>query len=164
MVWKLFGLTYSAVGIEKRAPYGIAPEARTERTEFLFKGSGHEDATVVGDSGLLPDAAFGNLVDLTNFDFGTPRNTVLFASTRLAGGRLDSHVSCLEEAGYPVRPYLEIQQPRIRSDLIYFDTSSGGAVFAVGSVNWIGSIASNNYDNNIAQMTRNALHGFLKRN
>jgi hypothetical protein len=52
---------------------------------------------------------------------------------------------------------------KVRSDLVYFDTASGGAVFSVGSINWVGALAWKNYQNNVAQITANALHEFLKK-
>jgi len=40
--------------------------------------------------------------------------------------------------------------------------SGGGAVFSTGSISYAGSLAHNNYDNNIAQITGNVLRRFLE--
>ena len=52
---------------------------------------------------------------------------------------------------------------KIRCDLVYYETAAGGAVFSVGSMNWVGALAWKNYENNIPQMTANVLHEFIRR-
>lgn len=161
---KLFGLTGSAVGIGKGAPYGIAADVRQNpATKFLFQGSDLEDTKIIGDFGLLAEAASGDELDRMEISHGTPTNVVLLGSSKLAGGHSDKYAGGIEDLGYPMESHLGTQSSKVRSDLIYFDTPSGGAVFAVGSINWIGSMAWNGYSNNVAQITRNALHEFLRR-
>ena len=50
--------------------------------------------------------------------------------------------------------------PNLRSDMVYFETSNGGAVFSVGSINWMGSLSHNGYDNNVSRITENVLRRF----
>ena len=50
--------------------------------------------------------------------------------------------------------------PFVRADIVFYETPAGGAVFSVGSISWFGALARNNYDNDIAQMTRNVLERF----
>jgi N,N-dimethylformamidase len=49
----------------------------------------------------------------------------------------------------------------IRADIVYFETTAGGAVFSVGSITFCGSLSHNNYQNNISQMLENVLRRFL---
>ena len=49
----------------------------------------------------------------------------------------------------------------VRSDLTFFETPEGGAVFSVGSICWAGSLAWNNFDNNVARLSSNVLTRFL---
>ena len=49
----------------------------------------------------------------------------------------------------------------IRADLVYFETTAGGAVFSVGSITFCGSLSHNNYQNNISRMLENVLRRFL---
>jgi hypothetical protein len=58
---------------------------------------------------------------------------------------------------------LGTQTDLIRSDITYYETCEGGAVFSVGSINWYRSLGWDDYKNNIAKMTANVLHGFMKR-
>jgi N,N-dimethylformamidase len=39
--------------------------------------------------------------------------------------------------------------------------ASGGTVFSVGAITWLGSLAYNNYDNDVAVITANVLRNFL---
>ena len=46
--------------------------------------------------------------------------------------------------------------------MIYFETASHGAVFSVGSINWVGALAWNAFENNVAKVTANVLHEFVR--
>ena len=159
---KFTGLMAAAVGIGKGAPYGIVEESRSNpRVAFVFKGL--KDGNILGDFGLLAEAASGDELDRVDYNLGAPRDLIVIANTKLAGGHSDNYQGGLEDIGYPIGEYLGTRSDHVRSDMIYYDTPSGGAVFSVGSINWIGSVAWNNYDNDVAQVTRNVLHEFLNR-
>ena len=49
----------------------------------------------------------------------------------------------------------------IRSDMVFFETLSGGAVFSVGSITFCGSLPHNNFDNNISALLRNVIDRFV---
>ena len=53
------------------------------------------------------------------------------------------------------------ESPKVRADMVFFETSAGGAVFSVGSINWLGSLGCNGYDNNVARVTENVLRRFV---
>jgi N,N-dimethylformamidase beta subunit-like, C-terminal len=48
-----------------------------------------------------------------------------------------------------------------RADMVFFTMPNGGAVFAVGSMAWAGSLSHNGYENNVSQITDNVLRRFL---
>ena len=48
----------------------------------------------------------------------------------------------------------------IRAEMVFFETSSGGAVFATGSIAWSGSLSYNNYQNDVSRITGNVLNRF----
>ena len=54
------------------------------------------------------------------------------------------------------------KDPEVRSDMTYFETPKGGAVFSVGSIAWCGCLAYNNYKNNVAKITGNVLNRFIR--
>jgi len=47
-----------------------------------------------------------------------------------------------------------------RADMVYFETASGGRVFAVGSITFCGSLPWNNFDNNISTLLANVIRKF----
>ena len=51
---------------------------------------------------------------------------------------------------------------KVRADMVYYQTQNGGAVFSVGSINWLGSLSHNNYENNVSRITENVLREFVK--
>lgn len=62
-------------------------------------------------------------------------------------------------------PMLDTTGPtcaKVRSDMVIFETAGGGRVFSVGSINWIWTMAWNNYENNVARVTANVLREFMR--
>ncbi|KAF2464147.1 uncharacterized protein BDR25DRAFT_346840 [Lindgomyces ingoldianus] len=160
---RICGLGSDACGMGQGAPYGIVPEARQNpKLEFLFKGHGLEKNDIIGDFGLVQGAASGDEIDRLDYSLGTPENAVIIATTKLAGGHSDNYALFNEEILFPMVNTLGTTSDKVRSDLVYFETGSGGAVFGVGSINWVGSLAWKNYENNVAQITANVLHEFVK--
>ena len=51
--------------------------------------------------------------------------------------------------------------PRVRSEMAFFETPNGGAVFSVGSISYCGSLSHNNYDNDVSRLTGNVLRRFM---
>ena len=52
--------------------------------------------------------------------------------------------------------------PLIRSDMVYFETARGGAVFSVGSITFCGSLPWNNFDNQVSRLVRNVVLRFVE--
>jgi N,N-dimethylformamidase len=50
---------------------------------------------------------------------------------------------------------------RIKADIVFFETPSGGAVLSTGSIAFVASLAHDNYRNNVSRLLRNALDRFL---
>ena len=49
----------------------------------------------------------------------------------------------------------------VRSDMVMVPHASGGRVFSVGAITWLGSLAYNDYDNDVAKIMRNVLDYFV---
>jgi N,N-dimethylformamidase len=49
----------------------------------------------------------------------------------------------------------------VRADITFHETQNGGAVWSTGSIAWAGSLAHNNYQNNVSRMTKNVLKRFV---
>lgn len=48
----------------------------------------------------------------------------------------------------------------VRSDVVFFETPSGGAVFSAGSISWCASLPGNGFDNSVSHITKNVLQRF----
>lgn len=126
----------------KGAPYGIVPGARQNpKLAFLLKGHGLEDSDAIGAFGLVQGAASGDEIDRLAYSLGTPENAGIVATSKLAGGHSDNYALFNEETMFPMVNTLGSTSDKVRSDLVYYNTASGGAVFVVGSINWVGSMA-----------------------
>ena len=161
---QLLGIGSCAMGVADGVGYGITETARRDdRLGFLFHGAGLETADVIGDFGLVQGAASGDEIDRLDHDLGSPKDAVIIATSKLAGGHSDNYLLFNEESMFPMTNTTGTTSDKIRSDLVYFETATGGAVFSVGSMNWVGALAWKNYENNVAQMTANVLHEFIRR-
>ncbi|KAL8720881.1 MAG: hypothetical protein Q9225_002326 [Loekoesia sp. 1 TL-2023] len=156
----LFGLGSCAMGVGKGTGFGITAKARSHSRVSRFL-RGLEAEQIIGDFGLVQGAASGDEIDRLDYDLGTPRNAILVATTKLAGGHSDEYMLFNEETLFPMVNTTGSTSDKIRSDIIFFETPSGGAVFSVGSINWVGALAWNTFDNNVAKMTANVLHDFV---
>ncbi|KAK1149611.1 hypothetical protein N8T08_005160 [Aspergillus melleus] len=163
---RLMGLGSDACGMGQGAPYGIVPEARgNSALAFLFDSPRLRDPSVniIGDFGLVQGAASGDEIDRLDYSLGTPRNAIMVATTKLAGGHSDNYGLFNEEILFPMVNTTGTTSDKVRSDLVYYETAAGGAVFSVGSINWVGALAWKNYENNVAEITANAVHEFVRR-
>ena len=51
--------------------------------------------------------------------------------------------------------------PRVRCDMMFFETPNGGAVFSTGSISYGGSLAHDGYKNNVSRLTENVVKRFV---
>ena len=161
---KIFGVGSCAIGLGQGAGYGITDEARSDpRLSFLFHGAGLESASIIGDFAISLGAASADEIDRLDYSLGTPQNAVIIATTKQAGGHSDDFMLFNEESMFPMANVTGTTSDKVRSDLVYFETLAGGAVFSVGSMNWVNAMAWKGYRNNVAQITANVLHEFIRR-
>jgi N,N-dimethylformamidase len=89
---------------------------------------------------------------------GTPAHALVVATSE----RLDDSYVLANEEVLVNRPTVTgDMSPILRADMVFFETQAGGAVWSTGSVAWAGALAETRSDNEIAQITRNALTRFL---
>ena len=50
------------------------------------------------------------------------------------------------------------EQPKVRADMVYFETPGGGAVFSVGSISYAAALPVDEY---VSKITANVLRRFL---
>lgn len=152
---KLAGVGFSAQGRFEGSYYRRLPESFAPEVAWIFDGV---EGEIIGDFGFSGGGAAGFELDRADPLLGSPPNTVVLC-------RSEGH-----QAHFGVTPE-DVLQPRenkmtnapdplIRSDMVYFTTARGGAVFSVGSITFCGSLPWNNFDNQVSRMIRNVVSRF----
>jgi N,N-dimethylformamidase len=148
------GLGFIAMGFDTCTHYRKAEDADNPRAAFIFEGVVGD---IIGDTGLVGGGAAGLEIDCINTKLGSPVNILRLASSENHTQRM---MLVNEEFG-GVPPNLGgDQNDRVRADLAFYETPSGGAVFSVGSIAWCGSLPSNEFNNNVSKITENVLRRF----
>jgi N,N-dimethylformamidase len=126
------------------------PGAGDPRATWIFDGIADE---VIGDFGLSGGGAAGFELDRADFTLGTPPNALILA--RSEGHQ--SHFGVVPEDLLSHLATVNGERPKdlIRAEIVYFETTAGGAVFSTGSITFCGSLSCNNYDNNVSRMLEN---------
>jgi len=149
------GVGFIAQGFDVSSYYRRGPDADNPRASFIFEGVSEE---IIGDFGLIGGGAAGIELDCITTVLGSPPNML-----RLASSENHSPMILLvnEEFGV-VPPNLGgDQNERVKADLAFGETPSGGALFATSSIAWCGSLSHNNYENNVSRITWNVLKRFI---
>ncbi len=153
---ELAGTGFTAQGFDISSYYVRKPDSFKPEVAWIFKGVGKDER--IGDFGLIGGAAAGLELDRADHDLGTPTNTYLLASSE---DHTDIYLVVTEEI-LVNQPDLGGQEhPFVRADMTYFKTTSGGGVFSTSSIAWCGSLAHNNYKNNVSKITGNVLRRFM---
>ncbi|KAJ5971524.1 Concanavalin A-like lectin/glucanase subgroup [Penicillium vulpinum] len=154
----LWGIGPCAFGTGPGKPYDIDLKyAQDPKYNWIFKGI---DATQpLGEHGFGGGAS-GDEIDRLDYALGTPSNAVLLGRSQQHD---DSFGLFNEDSMFPMVDTLGSTCDMVRSDLVYYETSGGGAVFSVGSINWFCSMAWDNFNSNVFTMTDNVVREFVKR-
>lgn len=152
----LVGVGTVAVGFDVSGYYRRTQASFETRTSFIFEGIGDEE--LIGDFGILGGGASGSEIDSTNVTLGTPPHALVVA--RSEGHSANTYL-VPQETGFHHSAMDGLQNPEVRSDMTFFETPSGGAVFSVGSIAWGASLPTNGYKNNVAALSTNVLRRFL---
>jgi N,N-dimethylformamidase len=151
----LCGVGFSAQGLFEGSYYRRMPGGADPRAAWIFDGVEDE---IIGDFGLSGGGAAGFELDRADFTLGTPPNTLILARSE----EHQSHFGTVPEELLSHLATLNGERPKdlIRAEIVYFETTAGGAVFSTGSITFCGSLSFNNYDNNISRMLENVLRRF----
>ncbi len=150
------GTGFTAQGFDLSSYYVRQPDSFDPRAAFIFEGVGEDER--IGDFGLVGGGAAGLELDRAERKLGTPPNTLVLASSE---GHTDLYLLVNEEFTVTTPDLTGTQNPNVRADMTFFETPSGGGVFAVSSIAWCGSLSHNGYDNNVSRITGNVLKRFL---
>ncbi|MBV7257376.1 hypothetical protein KCG44_11325 [Pacificimonas sp. WHA3] len=150
----LVGVGFSAQGFGGSTHYRLTEAAADPRAAFILDGV---ESEVIGDFGAHGDGAAGEEIDRADFALGTPPHALVIASSEKHNALM---LRAKEELLQTMPPGIE--DPEVRADMVFFETASGGAVWSTGSIAWAGSLAHNDYDNNVARISTNVLRHFAK--
>lgn len=148
---EILGVGFAGQNFFMGRPYFRTVDSFQPHVAFIFDGVGSDEP--IGNFGPRGGAG-GDEFDQVNRALGSPPGTLILASASLAG---DPHTVSLA-SGYASDDH---QARMASSDLAYYETSGGGAVFAAGSMSWCPALHYNGYQNNVARITGNVLRRFL---
>lgn len=152
----IVGVGFSALGGINGCGYKRLPDSHDPAAAFIFEGIGEDE--IIGDFGLVMGGAVGDEIDRFDHELGTPKHALRLATST---GLDDYYQVVHEDLLFTAPGQGGLESPLVRADMTYFDIAGGGAVFSVGSINWAGSMAWNNYDNNVVRISDNVLRRFL---
>ena len=149
------GVGFSAEGFDISTYYRRNPDSFNSRVKFMFKGIRKNE--LIGDFGLIGGGAAGLEVDRMEREFGTPPHALCVASSE---NHTDTYLVVVEDILFNLPGVGGQENEFVRGDLCFFETPNGGAVFSVSSMAWVGSLPSNDFDNNVSMLTKNVLDRF----
>ena len=153
---QLVGIGFAAQGFDGGTYYRAQPGALDPRVEFIVQGiSDLAEGDAWGGFGNQGGGAAGEEIDRHDVTLGSPAHAVVIATSedhRPGMLRVKEEFHMMEPLG---------NDPKVRADMVFFEVEGGGAVFSTGSISYAGSLAHNDYHNEIAMLTRNVLTRFL---
>jgi len=156
---KLVGVGFAGQGWDLNTPgYRRLPDSANPRAQFIFEGIGDDEE--IGEFGLVMNGAAGDELDRVDHAHGTPTHALRLATSE--GLHSDYYLVCHEDILVNQSAIHGSDNPNVRADMVFFETPKGGAVFSVGSINWLGSLSHDGYDNNVSRITDNVLREFTK--
>lgn len=152
----IVGTGFTAQGFDISSYYAPKPDSTRKEVRWIMQGV--EQGERIGDFGLIGGGAAGLELDRADRLLGTPPNTYLLASSE---NHTDIYLVVCEELliNYPGLGGQE--NGLVRADMVFYETQQGGGVFSVSSIAWPGSLAHNNYRNNVSRITKNVLDRFV---
>jgi N,N-dimethylformamidase len=153
---RLVGVGFAAQAFNRSTFYRRMPAGFDPRAAFVFEGL-DADAPI-GNFGLRGGGAAGLETDRAEAGLGSPPGLLLLASADSFGY---DGLPAVDEIRITHRGLAGDQNAQIRADMVLFETASGGAVFATGSIAWCCALSHNGYDNSVSGITGNVLRRFL---
>ena len=151
---QLVGVGFAAQGFDGGTYYRVKPGALDPRVSFIVEGLDTAE-DIWGNFGNQGGGAAGEEIDRWDDSIGSPAHAIILASSE---NHRPGMLRVKEELFSLPAPE---KDSRVRADMTFFETAFGGAVFSTGSISYAGSLAHNDYDNNIARITNNVLDRFI---
>lgn len=150
-----FGIGSAACGLGPGVGFKRTQASYDENLAWIWKGIARDDTI-----GAFGGGASGDEIDRYDETLGSPKGAVVLATSFQHSSLFGAFN---EEIMFPMIDTMGPTCDKVRSDIVIFESEGTGLVFSVGSINWIWTMAWNNYDNNVAKMTRNVLQQCLSK-
>ena len=150
---RLVGIGFNGLGCDGATGYRRQPDAQNPRVTFIFANT--SDHPVFGICGSVCGGAVSQEIDRWNASLGSPSHALVVASS----DNCPSDFQLVREdsdAQYP-----DLQGPKLRADMVFFETPNGGAVFSTGSIGYAGALSFNQYENDACRIVTNVLKRFI---
>ncbi|MFL9856387.1 N,N-dimethylformamidase beta subunit family domain-containing protein [Paraburkholderia madseniana] len=155
---KVAGVGFTAEGDFRGTFYRRTPASFATEHSWLFAGVKAGAGEPLGNFGLSGGGAAGFEIDQTAADLGTPAYVTVVAYS-------DNHDASFVTVPEELLFNRMVGKPRvhsgIRAHMICGFSPSGGGLFAVGSISFLGSLYCAGYDNDVSQIVENCLRRFL---
>ena len=152
---QLVGVGFSGQGLFEGTHYRRLPASYAPEFAWMFDGVA---ADVLGDYGLSGGGAAGFELDRADFALGTPEGAVILARSEepprsfvTVPEELLSHIATVSG---------EAPDALKRGEIVYFETPSGGAVFAAGSITFCGSLWRDGFAGPVSRLLENVVRRF----
>lgn len=150
------GTGFSAQGFNHATHYTRTDASEDPRASWIFEGIGRHER--IGDFGSVFGGAAGSEIDSTDPEAGTPPHALVVAEATDFG--VDFHW-VKEEFLHSHSAVNGENCPHVRCDMVFYETPGGGAVFSASSIAFAGSLAHDNYTNNVSRLLENVVTRFL---
>ena len=152
----LTGVGFITQGFDACTYFVRSEASHGDDVGWIFEGI--DPDAVIGDFGILQGGAAGYEIDRYDVAKGSPRHSVVLASSGGHSNLYDLMVSSILDT----LPDPSRTQDPVRADMVFTATGRGGAVFAVGSIAWAGSLSHDGYANSVSTVTKNVLDRFVR--
>lgn len=155
----VFGVEMSGMIFNGSSPYRRLKSCENPRVAWIFEGTSEGD--VFGDYGVdrINGGAVGFEIDKYNPANGTPRHALHLATAE----PLKETIEDVQLMPLPlsISYHPPGEEVWAAADIVFFETPNGGAMFSTGSINWFSSTLDNNFENDVATISRNVIQRFL---
>ena len=134
--------------------------ASDPRAAWIFAGT--KEGDVFGaDYGIdkVHGAVAGLEIDRYNARNGVPRHALVLAASEALKPKVEDVK--LEPLPLSIAYHPSDKEMWAKANMVFFETPNGGAVLATGSIAWMGSVVANNFNNDVATITKNVVKRFL---
>jgi N,N-dimethylformamidase len=152
---KFLGISFSTQGRHLGFPYRFVNGISDPRVAFMTEGLDVHPGATFGDAGYMGGGAAGFELDSVNPKYGTPPHTLIVAK----GIVIHPDYGWVNEDMLIHRHPLS-QEDWSCADMVFLETSAGGAVFSVGSMTFVGSLMIDGGASALGRLTANVVRRF----